>query len=337
VQIINRQLDFSMSSYDRSDAREQSKDSVEELKKIQAGFATIGQGAGPMMVTWRAGLFNKHGLEVDKPRIMGGAKGVVRGLMGGEIQFGNMAAPAPLMSNIKGEADLIFLTGGINQQFVMARHDITNRSQLSGKKIGFVGDGGLNDALVSFIIDKLSSAGITLEKKPIPASGDKQIAALLSGTCDAMVITPPESINARRRGCNYLIDFAEYGLNYALGGIATRRDYVEKNPEITRKFVKAYVEGMHCYRTEREFTIAVQAEYSGIADRTVAEETYDLTLPGMPAIPYPVIASLQTLLDFMSKEIPEAKDVDARRFVDERFVRELEHNGFITSLAEPKT
>jgi ABC-type nitrate/sulfonate/bicarbonate transport system substrate-binding protein len=308
-----------------------------DLIKIDAGFATIGQGAGPMMVTWKAGLFKKHGLEVEKPRIMGGAKGVVRGLMAGEIQFGNMAAPAPLRSNVKGEADLIFLTGGINQQFIMARPGITGREQLTGKKIGFVGDGGLNDALVNFIIEKLSDASIKgVEKESIPAGGAEQMAALVSGKCDAMVITPPESINAQRKGCNYLIDFAEYGLNYALGGIAARRAYVEKNPEITRKFIKAYVEGMHRYRTDREFTVNVQSEYSGIADRTVAEETYDLTRPDMPPIPYPVVASLQVLLDFMSKEVPEAKNVDARRFVDDHFIRELEDNGFIASLGDSK-
>jgi NitT/TauT family transport system substrate-binding protein len=308
-----------------------------DMIKIAAGFATIGQGAGPMMVTWKAGLFEKHGLNVDRPRIMGGAKGVVRGLMAGEIQFGNMAAPAPLRSNVKGEADLIFLTGGINQQFVMARPGITAREQLTGKKIAFVGDGGLNDALVSFIIEKLSDAGIKgLEKEPIPAGGDQQIAALISGSCDAIVITPPESIEAQRKGCAYVIDFAEYGLNYALGGIAGRRDYVEKNPEITRKFIKAYVEGMHRYRIDRDFTVDVQAEYSGIADRTVAEETYELTRPGMPPIPYPIVASLQVLLDFMSKEVPEAKNVDARRFVDDHFIRELSDNGFIASLADSK-
>lgn len=79
-----------------------------DLTSVHAGFATIGQGAGPMMVTWKAGLFTKHGLAVERPRIMGGAKGVVRGLMLGEIQFGNMAAPAPLRANLKGEADLVF-------------------------------------------------------------------------------------------------------------------------------------------------------------------------------------------------------------------------------------
>jgi ABC-type nitrate/sulfonate/bicarbonate transport system substrate-binding protein len=302
--------------------------------KLNAGFATIGQGAGPMMVTWKAGLFRKHGLDIDKPRIMGGAKGVVRGLMSREIQFGNLAAPAPLRANLKGEADLVFLTGGINQQFIMGRPGLDRREQLAGKKIGFVGDGGLNDALVKFVIQKLAAEGIRgLREAAIPASGDKELAALLGGSCDAIVITPPESIDAQRKGCKYLVDFAEYGLNYALGGIAARRDYVEQNPEITRKFIKAYVEGMHRYRTDREFTVGVQAEYSGIADRSVAEETYDLTQPGMPSVPHPVVSSLQTLLDSMSNELPEAKDADARRFVDDRFIRELEESGFIGALS----
>lgn len=305
------------------------------LTRLNAGFATIGQGAGPMMVTWRAGLFQKHGLDIPKPRIMGGAKGVVRGLMSGDLQFGNMAAPAPLRANLKGEADLIFLTGGINQQFVLGRPGINHREELAGKKIGFVGDGGLNDALVKFIVARLEAAGISgLHEVTVPAGGDKELEALLSGKCDAIVSTPPESIEAHRRGCKYLIDFSEYGLNYALGGIAARRNYVERHPEITRQFINAYVEGMHRYRTDREFTVNVQAEYSGITDRTIAEETYDLTRPSMPPVPYPVVASLQTLLDFMAAELPEAKNACAQQFVDDRFIRELEASGFIAGLAK---
>jgi len=306
------------------------------LTPLNAGFATIGQGAGPMMVTWKAGLFEKYGLDIGRPRIMGGAKGVVRGLMSGEIHFGNLAAPAPLRANLKGEADLIFLTGGINQQFILGRPGVDHRKELAGKKIGFVGDGGLNDALVKFIITKLAAEGITgLQEQTVQAGGAKELEALLTGQCDAIVSTPPESIEAHRQGCKYLIDFSEYGLNYALGGIAARRDYVERHPETTRQFIKAYVEGMHRYRTDREFTVTVQAEYSGIKDRTVAEETYDLTQPGMPPVPYPVVASLQTLLDFMARDLPEARSADATRFVDDRFIRELEDTGFIAALARP--
>jgi len=303
------------------------------MTKIDAGFATVGQGAGPMMVTWKAGLFLKHGLTVERPRLMGGAKGVVRALMAGEIQFGNLAAPAPLRANLKGEADIVFLSGGINQQFVVARPGLNRREELAGKKIGTVADGGIGDMLVKFIIARLTAAGISgLREEPIAHGAAAELDALLSGKIDAVVGTPPECIEAIRRGCKYLIDFAEYGLNYALGGIGARRDYVEKHPDITRRFVKAYVEGMHRYRTDREFTIDVQADYSGIADRTIAADTYDLTQPGMPRAPYPVVAALQTLLDFMANELPQARGADARRFVDERFIRELEDDGFIAAL-----
>lgn len=306
---------------------------MEDKLHIAAGFATIGQGAGPMIVTERAGLFAKHGLQVTI-RMMGGAVGVVKGLHEREILFGNLAAPALLRANLLGETDLVFLTGGINQQFIMGRPGIETREQLAGGKIGIVGDAGLNDVLVHFICEKLAAAGIgNIHKVPIPGGEQARVEALVAGRCDALVITPPSAFEAKRQGCRFLVDFADYGLNYALGGIAARRDYVRANEEIARKFVKAYVEGMHRYRTDREFTVGVQQEYSGIADRTIAEETYDITRPGMPRVPRPVLSALDTALKVMARDLPQATDADPRRFVEERFIRELEESGFISALS----
>ena len=77
--------------------------------KLPVGYVTTGQGAGPMLVTEKAGLFLEYGLDVTS-RIMGSAKAVVAGLMSGEIVFGNLAAPALLKANMEG-ADVVFLTG----------------------------------------------------------------------------------------------------------------------------------------------------------------------------------------------------------------------------------
>jgi hypothetical protein len=35
----------------------------------------------------------------------------------------------------------------------------------------------------------------------------------------------------------------------------------------------------------------------------------------------------------MATELPEAKGTDARRFVDDRFIRELDESGFIAALS----
>jgi len=301
--------------------------------QLNAGFATVGQGAGPMIVTERAGIFRKYGLAVHI-RMMGGAAGVVRGLLAGEVQFGNLAAPALLQAVLEGKPDMVFLTGGINQQFLMARPGILQREQLANGTIGMAGDKGLNDLLVHFIVDQFEAAGIpNIRKVLIAGRGHRRLEALLNGKCDALVITPPEALYARRKGCNFLVDYSEYGLNYALGGLAARRDYVAHNEDIIRKVVKAYVEGMHRYRTDRDFTIRVQQEYSGIEDRTIAEETYDMTQPGMPPIPRPVPSALRKALDIMSRELPAAGKADPARFIDDRFIRELEENGFVAALS----
>ena len=302
--------------------------------RLVAGYATIGQGAGPLIVTERAGLFAKHGLDVET-RLMGGAKGVVKGLMQGEIQFGNLAVPALLRADLEEGADLVFVTGGINQQFLVGRPGIKERGELAGLKIGFVGDGGLNDVLVHFAVEQLERQGVRpLRLAPLPSGGREGPAALLGAGCDALVMTPPEAVEAKRQGCSFLVDFAEFGLNYALGGIAARRRAIRDDPAVVRKFVRAYVEGMHRYRTDRAFTIQVQQEYSGISERAVAEETYDLTRPGMPELPYPVVLALGTALRVMSRELPAAATADPRQFVDDRFIKELDGAGFIQELRQ---
>jgi ABC-type nitrate/sulfonate/bicarbonate transport system substrate-binding protein len=297
-----------------------------------AGYATIGQGAGPMIVTERAGLFAKQGLDVEA-RLMNGANGVVKGLVQGEILFGNLAAPSLLRADLVEGAELVYLTGGINQQFLVGRPGIDDRKQMAGKKIGFVGDSGLNDVLVHFVVEQLQKQGVgELRQAPISGAGRDGLAEMLAGRCDAVILTPPEAIEARRKGCKFIVDFAEYGLNYALGGIAAKKNTIKNEPEVAKKFVMAYIEGMHRYRTDRDFTIRVQQEYSGISDRTIAEETYDITRPGMPEIPFPVTRALGIALRVMARELPRAATADPREFVDDRILRELEASGFVKKL-----
>ena len=282
-----------------------------------------------MVVTQRAGLFAQQGLDVEV-RIMNGAPNVVKGLMSGEIQFGNLAAPSLLKAVLLGEADTVFLTGGINQQFLVGRPGLSHRSRLAGGKIAVANDGGFNDILVHFVIEQLARQGVS--NVGTEKTADRSLDALIQGRCDAAIFSPPLAIVARQKGCNFLVDFAEFGLNYALGGIAARRAYIAENPDIVSRFIRAYVAGMHRYRTDRSFTVGVQQEYSGLDDRSVAEQTYDITQPGMPRVPYPVTAALATALRLMGRTFSPAARADAGGFVDDRFLREIERSGFIDSL-----
>ena len=140
------------------------------------------------------------------------------------------------------------------------------------------------------------------------------------------------AIEARRQGCPFLLDFADYGLNFTLGGVATTRQLIAERRDLVQKFVRAYVAGMHRYKTDRPLVMEIQQEYSGFRDQAVAEETYDATEPGFPRAPYPVTSGLQIILDTLARTDPRAARADPRSMVDDSFVRELDESGFIASL-----
>jgi ABC-type nitrate/sulfonate/bicarbonate transport system substrate-binding protein len=285
-----------------------------------------------MLITLEAGLFEKHGLAV-KALDKGRAVGVVEGLMAGELQFGNLAAPSMLRMVMNGEADVVFLALGINQQFLVSRPGLAARKDLAGARIGHSGDGAITDILTVFAYEQLGSEGIEgVTLVPLARGGESEVDALLRGQYDAVVMTPPAAIDAQRKGCHLVVDFADYGLNYSLGGIVSRRSYVADHPDIARAFITGYVEGLHRYRTDRAFTVSVLQQYSGIGDRSLIEAHYDLTMPGMPTRPYPRTDGLAKALRVMARNLPAAATADPADFVDDRFVRELDESGFITRL-----
>ena len=110
------------------------------LTPIATAYATPTQGACPMLITLEAGLFEKHGLAV-KALDKGRAVGVVEGLMDGELQFGNLAAPSMLRMVLNGGADVVFLALGINQQFLVSRPGLATKQDLAGARIGHRADG----------------------------------------------------------------------------------------------------------------------------------------------------------------------------------------------------
>lgn len=301
-----------------------------DLMVVPAAYAGEGQGAGPLFVTERAGLFEAQGLDV-RIRLLDGAKRVVRGMLNGEVMFGNLAAPA-LVDAFLNRADVVFITGGINQQFLCGRPGLTTVAELAGGRISVGEPGQLGDLLTRFLVGRLEMEGIAGIQIVYGDGGRERVQGLIDGKLDAAPISPPVAMEARRAGCRFLVDFADYGLNFTLGGIATTRRTIRQQPDLVRRFVRGYVAGMHRYKTDRPLVLEVQQEYSGFRDQTIAEETYDATEPGFPRAPYPLTSGLQIVLDTMARTDPRAARADARAIVHDTFVRELDESGYIAAL-----
>ncbi len=73
-------------------------------------------------------------------------------------------------------------------------------------------------------------------------------------------------------------------------------------------------------------------------DRELVGKSYDVSMGDevYPRKQYPSLAGIKTVLDAMAHEEPRAKEARPEDFVDIRFVRELDDNGFIDNLYKEK-
>ena len=138
------------------------------------------------------------------------------------------------------------------------------------------GNKGLNDLLVHFILEQFEAAEIqNMGKVPFAGVRHWPVEPLLNGTCNTLVITPPEALYGQQMGFSFVADFAAYGLNYALDGLAARCDYVEKSEDTIRKIVKALWRG--CTITEPTVTSPSELSRNTAGSKIIP-------LPGRPMI-----------------------------------------------------
>src|SRR5262249_43037377 len=143
-------------------------------------------------------------------------------------------------------------TGGINWliQSIIARCEIQLASQLRGRKFGVSRSGGVDDVIVDYLFkpDGLRLADdlkhVSVENQP------DAITKLDSGEIDAGLFSPPYCFEALKHGHHVLIDAADVRIDYQLGGIVARRSFVECHSEIGCRVVRAYVRGIHRYKTD---------------------------------------------------------------------------------------
>ena len=122
-------------------------------------------------------------------------------------------------------------------------------------------------------------------------------------------------------------------LNFPTSSIITTRTYIKRNENTVRKFVRAFVEGVHFAKTQRPATINVMKKYLRSSDAAMFDELYEMYIVrNIPRIPRPSPESLKTVMDQMAETDPRVANFKPEQFIDGRFFQELEKEGFIQKL-----
>jgi NitT/TauT family transport system substrate-binding protein len=306
-------------------------------EKIIIGWSAISGSHAPVWITKEAGLFEKQGLDVTLIYIDGGSK-ATQALLSGDVPIAQVGGNAPIIARLRG-ADVTMIAGLTNilAYSLIVAPEIKRPEDLKGKKLSVSRFGSNSDYATRKILVKWGlRPDVDVAILQIPGGQPARLAAVQIGQIHGLVAQPPVTNLARKFNLNILAQPEDFGGAYPTTPVASRNSFIKQRRETVRKFMRALVEGIYVYKSQKEFSKKVMAKYTKVNDQEVLEDSYQFFSRLVPAKPYPPIDGIKEALVELSEAEPKARGARPEEFADMSFVKELDESGFIDALYRQK-
>lgn len=305
----------------------------QELPKIRAAYTSIAIQMTPLYLMKELDLPRKQGLNAELLYLPVGSR-AIQAALAGEIRFLTSGGVANVNANMAG-ADFVGLTATLNTFTfkILLQPEIRELSALRGKRVGISRLGGASDFSIRYVLDRW---GLMPDRDVaiLQIGGEPELAAALQGKAiDAAVISEPFATLARRGGANLLYDLSHLGASYTLHGIGTRKSFVREHRDIVLRFMRAYLQGIYVFKTNKDLSLNTLKKYTRLDDISVMQAAYDeYSKRLIRNVPYPTPEGIQIIIDQLAKSRPQAKGLNPNEFIDPTILKEIEESGFVKCL-----
>jgi NitT/TauT family transport system substrate-binding protein len=307
-------------------------ESAEAPQKLRVAYAAITAAFSIPWIAKEAGIFQRHGLDVELVYIAAGSR-AVQTLVGGSIDVAAIGGPAGVDARLAG-ADTVYVAIPVNRviMFTVTAPQIQRLEELRGKSIGVTRIGTVTDYFTRLY---LRQNGLVPDRDVmVRQTGGlpETVAALKAGQVHAGTFGFPAVLHAKAAGFRVLVDYNAQGFRYPLSGVVVTQKLLRSDESLIRRFLAAHIEAVHRFKTDANFTMNVIGKYTQTNDRTMLEDTYRVYSEAFERVPYPDPEDLKLGIVQVSETNPRARGVDPRDFVDGRLLREIEASGFVKKL-----
>ena|SRR3989338_9093974 len=303
-----------------------------QATRLKTSYSAITANNSPLWIAKEKGFFSKHYLDVQVVLIESGTT-TIQALLAGETQIAQVGGPVILSSALAG-ADMVYIAGLENRlaQSLIAQREIKSPDQLKGKRLAISRFGSVSDLGARLILQRL---GLIPEKDVtiLQVGGTStRLAAMATRNVDAAVLTPEFHLLAKKAGFVTLADPISVRIDFPQNGIGTSRSFLKSQPQIVIQYLRAIVEAIHFFKTNRDEALRIMGKYLKIDDRETLDEIYKLYREILQPLPLPSTEGMQTVLTWMGQRDPRVKESKAEQFIDAASLREIEKSGFVSSL-----
>ena len=153
---------------------------------------------------------------------------------------------------------------------------------------------------------------------------------------DAAIMHAPETFQAPKRGYHIVEDFGRLDVSFQNSCAASTRRFMKANPDIGLRYVRAFCQAVHRFRSDAQFGIHVLRKYSGETDIDVLRPTWVLFARYMGDMMYPSLEGVRNASAILHRVGALPRPVAPEDAVDLGPVITLEREGFFETLMGAK-
>lgn len=292
---------------------------------LRAVYNALGGVMAPIWVADDAGLFKKHGVNVDLKYLA--ATSAVQAMVGGgeEVGFvGNQGIDAKLEG-----ADLAYVASGL-PTFVFqiyARPEIKAIADLKGKIFAATQPSASTDYASRIVLRKNGLEPDKDVRIMYAQDTNNVLNSLMVGNVSAGILSAPLSIKARANGAKMLVNITDLKIPFLFTGMLSSPKIVKEKNEALTRFLRGYIEAMALIRRDKEITLKALSRFQKTNDREVLDSVYDEYRDVFPVTPLMTAAEVQAVLEVAKS--PKAKTMKPQDFYDNSIVQKIQASGFI--------
>jgi NitT/TauT family transport system substrate-binding protein len=302
-----------------------------EAKFTLAYISDSPSSSVPFWVAKDAGIFKKHGLDVDMLFINGSTRGI-QSLIAGDLNFTGAVGTSAINGRLAG-GDIRIISSLVNTlpYYIVGKPEIKSPEDLKGRSAATHIPGTSADFALRLALKRFGIAYDDIKAVMIGGS-PARVAAVMNGQLDFTMVTEPGKIEAERAGLKVIIDMAKLDIPFQFTCAVTTGQMIREQPETVMAFVKAMAEAVHFYKNNKDAVIKIMQKYTRGQGRPVLEGAYAAYDEMLVEDTYPTLEGLKNTLEVQASFDPKAGNAKVEDLVELRFVDELKKSGFIAKL-----
>jgi NitT/TauT family transport system substrate-binding protein len=282
--------------------------------KVKVCYANAATDFTPAFVAKNEGFFDRNGLDVDLVLASGGRG--AQFLASGACDI-NLDSATPNITAIQRGSDVVLLGADANTfDFrLVGKSSITGVKGLAGKKLALSSPGAAVDIAGRAMLEQagLSASDVTIV---YISSLSARLAALQSGSIDAMVISPPIGKVIGSNSADKMI-FNLKGLHFILSGTFAKRSYVQANPDVVKAYLRSDVQAIAWLKdpANKAGVLKDVGQVTGFTDSADVEEAYDDVLKYQQPEPLIDARSLKNSIEWVEGQLNTQIDQNSFLFL----------------------